>query len=143
MIDAWLLFGLIMPFVVFLVEDIWKLMIQVLAIAFQGTQFHKRFCAPMPNFCALRQTFEKLFTGAKLWRKVQKKGVGCKSVFEIDPNRGRQPGLLLSPVFKNSVLLGLFSRFWVTFISFSTHFWGLCPPPPPPKKKHQRIAPPP
>jgi hypothetical protein len=29
MIDAWLLFGLIMPFVVFLVEVIWKLMIQV------------------------------------------------------------------------------------------------------------------
>ena len=74
MIDAWLLFGLIMPFVVFLVEVIWKLMIQVLALAFRGG--------------------------------------------------GRQQGLLLFPVSQNSVLLGFFSRFWVTYNSDWNHFWG-------------------
>ena len=32
-------------------------------------RFHKRFCAPTPNFRTLRPTFEKLFTGAKARRK--------------------------------------------------------------------------
>ena len=48
-------------------------------------QFHKRFCAPTPNFCALCPTFEKLFTGAKVRRKVQKFGLGRETVYEIDP----------------------------------------------------------
>ena len=40
---------------------------------------------PTPNFRALRPTFDKLFTGAKVQRKAQKIGVGRKSVYEIDP----------------------------------------------------------
>ena len=35
--------------------------------------------------CTLGPTFEKLFIGAKVWRKVQKIGVGRKTVYEIDP----------------------------------------------------------
>ena len=34
-------------------------------------RFHKRFCAPTPNFRTLRPTFEKLFTGAKVRRRAQ------------------------------------------------------------------------
>ena len=45
--------------------------------------FHKRFCALTPIFCALRLNFEKLFTGAKVWRKAQKISAGCKTVYEI------------------------------------------------------------
>ena len=47
-------------------------------------QFHKLFCALTPNFCTLRPTFEKLFTGAKVWCKAQKMGVGHKAVYKID-----------------------------------------------------------
>ena len=34
---------------------------------------------------SLRQTFEKLLTGVKVWCKAQKIDVGCKLVNEIDP----------------------------------------------------------
>ena len=37
---------------------------------------------------ALRPTFEKLFTSAKVWPKVQKIGVGRKTVYEINPDPG-------------------------------------------------------
>ena len=37
------------------------------------------------GFVPLRPTFEKLFTGAKVWRKARKFGVGHKTVYEIDP----------------------------------------------------------
>ena len=47
--------------------------------------FGGRFCSPTPNFCTLCPTFEKHFTGAKVQRKAQKIGVGCKTVYEIDP----------------------------------------------------------
>ena len=43
-----------------------------------------------PAICPLRPTFEKLFTGAKVWRKAQKIGVGRKSVKEIDPSPSLQ-----------------------------------------------------
>ena len=49
-----------------------------------------QFCTPTPNFRALRPTFEKLFTGTKVWRKARKFGVGRKTVYEIDP-RWRAP----------------------------------------------------
>ena len=49
-------------------------------------QFQKRFCALTPNFCALCPTLEKLFTGAKVWRKARKFGLGRKTVYEIDPS---------------------------------------------------------
>ena len=39
---------------------------------------------PYPNFCTLRPTFEKLFTGVKVWCKAQKMGVGHKAVYKID-----------------------------------------------------------
>ena len=39
----------------------------------------------MPNFRALRPTLEKLFTGAKVWRKAQKMGAGRENFYEIDP----------------------------------------------------------
>ena len=42
-------------------------------------------CAPMPNFRALRPTFEKLFTGAKVQRKAQKMGAGRETFYEINP----------------------------------------------------------
>ena len=35
----------------------------------------------------LHQTFEELFTGIKVQRKVQKIVVGHKTVYEIDPQR--------------------------------------------------------
>ena len=50
-------------------------------------QFHKQFCAPTPNFHALRPTFEKLFTGAKVRRKAQKMGAGRETFYEIDPSK--------------------------------------------------------
>ena len=48
-------------------------------------QFHRWFWAPTPNFRTLHPTFEKLFTVAKVQRKVQKFGVESKTVYEIDP----------------------------------------------------------
>ena len=48
-------------------------------------QFHKLIYALRPAICALHPTFEKLFIGAKVRRKAQKIGVGCKTVYEIDP----------------------------------------------------------
>ena len=48
-------------------------------------QFHIRFCAPTPNFRALRPTFEKIFIGTKVQRKVQKMGAGRETFYEIDP----------------------------------------------------------
>ena len=40
-----------------------------------------------PSICALRlrPTFEKLFTGVNVRRRVRKIGAGCKTVYEIDP----------------------------------------------------------
>ena len=48
-------------------------------------QFHKLIYALRQTICALRSTFEKLFTGAKVQRKAQKIEVRCKTVYEIDP----------------------------------------------------------
>ena len=48
-------------------------------------RFHKLIYALPPAVCAPRPIFEKLFTGAKVGRKAQKIGVGCKTVYEIDP----------------------------------------------------------
>ena len=45
----------------------------------------KIICALRLTVCAIRPTFEKLFIGAKVQRKAQKIGVGCKTVNEIDP----------------------------------------------------------
>ena len=49
--------------------------------------FYKLFCVLLQAICALRPTFEKLFTGAKVGRKAQKVGVGRKTVYEIDPRK--------------------------------------------------------
>ena len=54
-------------------------------------RFHKLFCALTPNFCALRPTFEKLFTGAKAQPKAQKMGAGRETFYEIDPWRKKSP----------------------------------------------------
>ena len=48
-------------------------------------RFHKLIYILRPAICALRTTFEKLFTGAKVWRKVQKISVGRKKAYEINP----------------------------------------------------------
>ena len=48
-------------------------------------RFHKLIYILRPAICALRTTFEKLFTGAKVWRKVQKISVGRKTFNEIEP----------------------------------------------------------
>ena len=48
-------------------------------------RFHKLICALRPAICTLRPTFEKLFIGAKVWRKAKKIAVGDKIVNEIDP----------------------------------------------------------
>ena len=39
------------------------------------------------SICALclRPTFEKLFTGVNVWRRVGKIGAGGKTLYEIDP----------------------------------------------------------
>ena len=50
-------------------------------------RFHKWFCALTPNFCALRPTFEKLFSGTNDGRRARIIGAGHKMVFEIDPIR--------------------------------------------------------
>ena len=39
-------------------------------------RFHKLIYALRQTICTLLPTSEKLFTGAKVWRKVQKIGVG-------------------------------------------------------------------
>ena len=44
-----------------------------------------QLCALHLTVCAQCPTFEKLFTGAKVWRKAQKIGVGRKTEYEIDP----------------------------------------------------------
>ena len=49
--------------------------------------FHLLIYALRPAICVLRPTFEKLFTGTKVRRKVQKKDVGRKKLYEIDPSR--------------------------------------------------------
>ena len=46
-----------------------------------GPTFEKK----KKTICALRPTFKKLFTGAKVQLKAQKFGVGRKTVNEIDP----------------------------------------------------------
>ena len=63
-------------------------------------QFLKWFCTPTPNFRPLRTTFKKLFTGAKVWHKVQKFGVGRKTVYEINP-RFKDCGTVLLPIMQN------------------------------------------
>ena len=50
----------------------------ILQITYDRVRFHKRFC------CALRPTFEKLFTGANVRRRARKIGAGRKTVSEID-----------------------------------------------------------
>ena len=47
--------------------------------------FYKWFCTLTPNFCALRLTFVKLFTGANVGRRAQKISAGRKTVYEINP----------------------------------------------------------
>ena len=49
--------------------------------------FYKLFCVLLQAICALRPTFEKLFTGAKVGRKAQMVGVGRITVNEIDPRQ--------------------------------------------------------
>ena len=52
---------------------------------FVWSQFHKLICPLHHTVVALRQTIEKLFTGAKVQRKAQQIAVWCKTVYEIDP----------------------------------------------------------
>ena len=53
-------------------------------------QFYKLIYALRQTIWALRPTFEKLFTSAKVWRKVQKIAVGRKTVYEIGPKSQRK-----------------------------------------------------
>ena len=48
-------------------------------------RFRKMIYALRQTICALRPTFEKLFTGAKVQHKGQKISVGRQTVYEIDP----------------------------------------------------------
>ena len=48
-------------------------------------RFPKLVCAICQTVFALCPTFEKLFTGVKVWCKAQKIGVGGKTVYEINP----------------------------------------------------------
>ena len=48
-------------------------------------RYHKLIYALQQIICTLRPNFEKHFTGTKVWRKVQKISVWCKTVYEIDP----------------------------------------------------------
>ena len=56
--------------------------------------FHKLIYALRQTICALRPTFGKLSTGVKVRRKVQKIGVGSKTVYmynrPLDSNGGHQ-----------------------------------------------------
>ena len=54
-------------------------------MSFVWGRFHKLICAIRHTVGALRPTYEKLFTGAKVRRKVQKIAVWRKTVYEIDP----------------------------------------------------------
>ena len=49
----------------------------------ETTAQHVQFLRPYAQL--LRPAFEKLFTGAKVGRRVQKMGAGCKTFYEIDP----------------------------------------------------------
>ena len=54
------------------------------------------------SFAPLCPTFEKLFTGAKVWRKAQKFGIGRKTVYEIDPRSANLLNLLFRcPMYYN------------------------------------------
>ena len=68
-------------------------------IAFFWGWFHKLIYALRQTICALRPTLEKIFTGAKVWRKAQK--IGVSSLHYI-----------------------IFNYFWLVFILwiFSTPF---------------------
>ena len=59
---------------------------QVTAWMLAMGRFHKLIYALCQTICALRPTFEKLFTGAKVQRKAQKISVERKTVYEIDPS---------------------------------------------------------
>ena len=47
--------------------------------------FHKLVYATRQTICTLHPTFEKLFNGEEVWCRVQKIGVGRKTVYEMDP----------------------------------------------------------
>ena len=57
----------------------------IIWVILEQTKYHKLIHAMRQTICALRPTFEKLFTGAKVRRKAQKIDVGRKIVYEIDP----------------------------------------------------------
>ena len=73
-------------------------------------RFHKRVLHPEPKFRALRPTFEKLFTGTKVWRKARKFGVGCKTVYEIDPWILNGP--VLGSHLKNRIKIWVWIKLW-------------------------------
>ena len=54
-------------------------------------QFHKQVCALRQSIYALPPTFEKPFCGIKVWHRGRKLGVGCKTIYEIDPSWGLRP----------------------------------------------------
>ena len=62
-------------------------------------RFHKLIYALHQTICTLRPTFEKLFNGAKVWRKAPKIGIGHKTVNEIDPRRERDVQKSVRPFF--------------------------------------------
>ena len=67
----------------------------VLLIFTTKGQFHKSWLHVVKHrysfihlHSMLRPTFEKLFTGAKVWRKAQKIGVGRQTVYENNVKTG-------------------------------------------------------
>ena len=67
--------------------DSWKLgksLKKGISVESRG-RFHKLIYALRPAICTLRPTFEKLFAGAKVQRKVHKISVERNTVYEIDP----------------------------------------------------------
>ena len=83
-----------------------------LFIATKG-RFHKRFCALMPNFCTLRPTFEKLFTGANVGTGRERSAQGAKQLMKstLDKHNKSNLNLLgvqgrkLNAIFPTIVLL--------------------------------------
>ena len=57
------------------------------SIPFPGVDYINFCCTLRQIVHTLRPTFEKLFTGVKVWRKAQNMGVGRKRVYEIDPRQ--------------------------------------------------------
>ena len=85
-------------------------------------QFQKLIYALRPAICALRPTFEKLCTGAKVRCKAQRISVGGKTVYKINPRF-----LIVHMIgwpFENLIMLAGFIMLTQTHTRFWMDLWN-------------------